>query len=395
MPAAEEVFGTDSPARAHFVFRRRVLLFQRAVDLLRTQFELRVRRLRARLKQEARGVRQLELQARSPDKRNRLDNVRADLSEGFAKLLDALEESVKRSLLPDSAMLQRIDNAVEGLSPQDLEHEKTAVSIQLSVSEAFQSEMADVIKEMLKENFTSDARILKKSLQELQLRTQRQLLDAMGVPAPLTLRAPDPAPAWNHLRQMIKVEVRYRGEMPKRGIFKRIMEARSVVTILLMMFSMVGGVIGMNPRQLPIFGALLLLVFLGFFIFTFRSWKREDEVRISRELERVRDQLKMELRRLLGDLQREKIARFASHLDELKREVSRRLDTLNKEMLEGQVREIERERRDASGRMRALETTIREFDALRGAFPGLSKSVAELEQTLVAPSPSNALQTAQ
>jgi len=349
-----------------------------SAELVQQQHGQRVRRLQARHKHEARALRRLEDSARLFTIKNRLDVLRNDLQDSIGSLVDEIEESGKRHLLPNGALSRQVEEIVETISPEDLEQQNTPIGIQLSLRDRCSRSIESALRTSLQTHFRDDVVILRRKLEEQQRSAEEQLGDILGTPTALSLRLPDDKPIWNILGSMVKVDVRYRGEMQKRGFLKRFNSARSAVLFVMLSVSLVGGFAGFNPRGAPLFGLLLFFIFVGAFIYSYRSWKREDEVRLAKEIARVKETMAVELRRLVSEIQREKLSRLGGHLDDVRREVARRIDTIVKELGESRARQVERDRRECQTRIRGVEAMIREMEGLGQPLGQLLRTAREL-----------------
>jgi hypothetical protein len=130
-----------------------------------------------------------------------------------------------------------------------------------------------------------------------------------------------------------------------------------------------------------------MLVFLAMFVigflYTFFSWKSEDRARLEKELERVRETLITEIRRLVGEVQREKLSRIQAHLDELRRDVDRRLDSYLRDVQKAETDRTNEERREGRLRQRTQDQRQRELAGQATTLSRLLQNCAEIERKCV------------
>jgi hypothetical protein len=151
--------------------------------------------------------------------------------------------------------------------------------------------------------------------------------------------------------------------MPKRGFVQRLGEGRRMVFAVMMILSLIGSMVGFSWRGLGVIGIAFLLLFLGAVIYTYRAWKNEDREKLEAELERVRDQLQMECKRMATEVQREKQARLNEHLDQSKRALLLRIDDLLRERLQRDQEQQAEQRDRARARLRKLDQQLKELQA--------------------------------
>ena len=143
-------------------------------------------------------------------------------------------QPVARRATPSLALgdqLRRLEHA-------DLEHEPGAKSIKLTLASVAQGQLGSALRRCLKDEVSRDVAAMAEGLQALQKRLEPALEAAAGVPVRLGMATPDSAALWGEISDMVSVDVRYRGEMPRRGFFQRLGEGRKAVFAGLMVLSL-------------------------------------------------------------------------------------------------------------------------------------------------------------
>lgn len=200
--------------------------------------------------------------------------------------------------------------------------------------------------------------------------------DAARFEAPRELRVSDPE--FQKLRDHLDFDPRYRGELRQRGIFKRLGEGRRSVFMLLMTFSIFGSMVGFNYRDYAFVGFFFLMIFLGSFIYTYFSWRKEDEFHLAKEATKLKDQLRTDFMRVVGDVERERIRLHQEALHKLLLAAETAAAQSEKSMAQVQRRELEQSRDLRRVRSQKIEARIKDIIVL---IKQVSSGQAEVWQT--------------
>jgi hypothetical protein len=298
--------------------------------------------------------------------RRPFDLARLSLVDELGGLAKQPAETSRRSLLPEGALSLAVGEQLRRLEQADLEHEPGAKSVKLTLASVAQGQLVTALRRCLKEEISRDVAVMAEGLQALQKRLEPALENASGQPVRLNLGAPDSAALWSDISDMVAVDVRYRGEMPRRGFFQRLGEGRKAVFAGLMVLSLLGSFAGFSWRGVGLLGVVFLGVFIGVVVLTYRTWQREDAERLDKELERVREQLLTECRRVAGDVQREKLVRLAGHTDQLKRQLQLQIDDLQRDRQLRDQTHMTEQRERSRRRKEQLDRQLREAQTLAG-----------------------------
>jgi len=85
-----------------------------------------------------------------------------------------------------------------------------------------------------------------------------------------------------------RLDVRYRGELPRHGFLGRIGEGLRQVYTVLKTLSLFGGAIGFDRAASSVVISLAVLFFASI-LYTYSSWKRQDAERLSKNLDTARE----------------------------------------------------------------------------------------------------------
>lgn len=309
--------------------------------------------------------------------RRPFDLARVALGDEIAVLSKLPQETARRSLLPEGPLAQALGDRLRRLEHADLEHEPGARSIKLTLAAIAQGQLVQTLRSALKDEVNRDVAQTAEGLEALRQQLEPALEAAAGEPVRLTLPVPEAGALWAQIGDMVAIDLRYRGEMPRRGFFQRLGEGRKAVFAGMMVLSLLGSFVGFSWRGIGVLGVAFLLVFLVVVGLTYRSWKQEDAERLDKELERVREQLHSEWRRVAGEVQREKQTRLAAHLDQIKRQVLMTVDELLRERQAREQAAQNEQRERARRRKEQLDRQLREAQTLGQR---LGKLVSEVQR---------------
>lgn len=299
--------------------------------------------------------------------------------EDLSALAKTGTESSRRALLADGTLTRALNDQLTSLTPDDLRREEGPKTIKLTLDDGFQTHLQRVMRKSLKDELLKDLATLRDGLEALRGDLESGIDKALGQPVTLAVPPPAEAEIWSRMGELINVEIRYRGEMPKRGFLQRLGEGRRMVFAVMMILSLVGSMAGFTWRGLWIISVIFLLLFFGAVVFTYRSWKREDEEKFATELERVREQLSVECKRIAAEVQREKQQRLIEHLDATKRTLIQRIDEVAREQAQRGLDEANQQRERAKARARKVEQLQRELQALQLRVNKLRQDTGALE----------------
>ena len=125
---------------------------------------------------------------------------------------------------------------------------------------------------------------------------------------------------WQDMQELISLELRYQGELPKRGFIDRLSEGRKSVMVV-MMSVMLLGYVGMDLRSSPWLSFIVVPMFFGAIGYSFYSFRKDEEYRLDKELTRVREELLSAGRRTITDLNRLKQTKLKEFTDQQKNKV--------------------------------------------------------------------------
>lgn len=336
-------------------------------------------RLRARLKREQRVERGSEAEVGQAQLRSALDTARVKAIEDLGQLTAMLREHARRALQRSGTLGQALHALAARVQPDDLVREEAGKVVRLQLDPRQVAGLEGRLAAACRQLLDDQCSLVRDTFELVRRRTEEALQAAgarnLGVPLP----PPDAEPLWQALREGVKLDLRYRGEIARRGWMQRLGAGRQTVFAVLMLLSLIGGFVGFNVRQAAFAGIILLVLFIGAVAWTYRSWRDEDRLTLEREMEKVRDGVLSELERLTADVARDLQARLQELLDGARRDFLGRLDTALREAQADAGALAEAQRREARARIKVIEQRDKD---LAGAASTLSKLRSSAAQHL-------------
>jgi len=376
----ELLLNPNDPVRRSLFLFHYAHRFNQSVEAVSARHQDDMRQMNSRRTREERRAKKLESQGRENESRQKFELVKADLNDEIAKLNKGLKENSRRSMLPNALLSKEIKKVLATLRSSDLTQEEAHSTIKLSVDSQYLHQISDTSRRLLKQLHKDDMVMIRDGLSAYQEKLELALEEASGAPVSIDLRPVDERDVWQVIKEMLNVEIRYRGEMKKRGFMQRLGEGRKVMFMALMSASIFGTIFGSQMRGAKSFGLLLVLLFIGVVVYSYFSWKKEDKDLVDKELDRVRDQLGSEVKRMLSDIQRESVSKVSEQLEEIKKETLRRIDNMAKDFESSKRQQSESGRNQAREKIKLLDQRVREIQSYGQQISRLQQNSAELER---------------
>ena len=162
----------------------------------------------------------------------------------------------------------------------------------------------------------------------------------------------------------------------------RLSDGRKAIMGMSMMSMVIGGTFkaiwGIDFRAIVMIVAPLF--FIAAIIYSFIVWPKEDKERLDKELDKVRDGLGSEVKRLLNEVQREKQNKISDHLDEQKKSILRKLDELMRATQAQQESTLKIQTEQAQKHLQQIETQIKDLQVAEREIASLKRQGQSLEQ---------------
>lgn len=256
--------------------------------------------------------------ASTPD-RSTADALRAELTDALQTLDRSLRERCRRTLASEGGVQARMVAEIAKICDTDLAREPARQAVNVSLRRELVIDLQRAMREHVEHDLHSMVEEGNVALADLDALVERSLRGGSGAGALGSLPRWQVAGFIDRVADAMQFNVRYHGTLPRRGFLHRLAEGRKSIFTVLMFTSLLGSFLGFNWRTHPALGGLFMIGFLVAVAWTYRSWQDEDRERLDDELEKAREQLRMEARRLLGDVYRELQAAWAEAIEGARR----------------------------------------------------------------------------
>ncbi|MBX9608530.1 MAG: hypothetical protein K2Y51_20090 [Gammaproteobacteria bacterium] len=314
--------------------------------------------------------------------RGTLEGLRAQTGQSHQHALRRVNEIFKRSAVPGGRLHTTINRELDRLGERELAFEQGRRAVRVSLRAEVQDELAAA----LREDCGLDLAAAHETLRDMQAALTRQLRESQhghfaalvdGLEPP-----PDPGTLLDRHGESFQPGVRYRGTLPRRGFLQRLSEGRRSVFTVLMFCSLFGSFLGFNWRNYPLLGWIFLAGFALAVSFTYRAWREEDDERIGDELERLRDALRPELRRIASDACRELLGLHLEWLEQQRRQLTAMLDERFRQLQASTLRAANASRERAQAALRGIEQRERQLQTVSEQVRLVTQDAAALARAL-------------
>ena len=353
-----------------------------ATEALNERFENESRILNNRVKREARKSTGSNEEHDEQEMRLQWERLKTELSDEIQQLNRDLQKPRTVSNATKTTGNVNVEQFLESLSFDDLDKDEGYKTVKLSIKESFQNALIDVIYN----SFSKDADALISQTEkrmELMLRKLKEEMNKLvSHRVELELPVLDLKDLLDRNQQILNLHIRYRGEMQKRGFWHRLSEGRRAMFGILM-FSTVGGMaLGLDLRSGRFFGFVLAMTMIGSILYTFISWKKEDSEKLDKELDRVKEGVGSEAKRISSELQRDLHKQLGYYLQDIQKQFSRKFDTLFRTTFDALKREQTEQYASTKERIRKLESQMRELEQKGREVQRLINDVNRLNHAL-------------
>lgn len=178
----------------------------------------------------------------------------------------------------------------------------------------------------------------------------------------------DPEKLKKAIAAMLHTNLSYRGELPVKGFFERIQASRQIVFLMVGLLSLAGA---SAIARSPIVIFLTLTIFCFMLFKTSRDFRQEAIETREKELERLLELMRTQMRQQLQELETVRVNQWREHLQTVRRNVATALDQATREGAARQARELEDDRQKIQLKQRALDKAQRDHLALEQRLQAL------------------------
>lgn len=354
-----------------------------SVEALGDHFSSEMSRITALRAREERIGRSLEKNSGNGQERDQIEELRELIDKHFHDMDATIQEQNRKALLPAGNVNLAVQRVLEDLRESDIDQEVGHSTIKLTLQREFQEHLLNAAKSELNNQYRDDMYVLNTGFSTCRDAVKAKLESLMGAQASVAQTPFDENAIWRLLRDAMALELKYRSEMPKRGGLERLGQGRQAVLGVMGILGLIAVMTGVSAttilKDYPYLRKALIVVFIVVIPYTFIMWRKEDSARLEKELDRVRDQLSIEVKRLIGEIQREKMTRIAETMNQARRDLQKRSETILREKLMSRTEKTNQQRQDNRDKQRTLEQRSRDLQGLSSQISKLKQGVADVE----------------
>lgn len=324
-------------------------------------------------------VKELDDLAKRSDSRATADAIKYELDSATSKLADKIANLNQMEFAPTSQAWVKLAQVIDTLEELDV-GESTPKAEKLEIPRAFLDRLRHFMEKLCHARLEQDFQLIREDVDKLSKSLSRKVSDFAGKPVTVNLAIPDQEEVWTVVRSLVTIDFRSRGELPKRTFFQFLSTGRQMAFMVLISAQLLLGSLlkayGLNLRNIaPIVLAIFAIgVYAGI-----RAFKKDKQEMMRKELDRVKDGVQDEARRLVQETQRDKMARINSYLNNLSKQTLHVTDDLIKVAANEKLAALEREKSDVKARLANLDLRLRQLQSNEKLLANLDKSLVEVE----------------
>jgi hypothetical protein len=307
-----------------------------------------------------------------------LAEVRARLQRQITDLSRGVEDRLVDALAPGGGLWRAVEEGLEAITALDEEPRLRTCITRVADDEL--AEWTRVVRGALAAHLAADLVAIRDLSRDLASEIERSITASGGPTVVVTFAHVDEARVRRILDQVGPPSRRYQGELPRPGVFEYLMMARRYQMVLFMCMSAFGLSFLRNYREVMVPLAIVLFSLGG--INVWNTVNRERIERRERELEKARDLLRQEARRMLADAQRAWTSLVSQHLGDQVALVTARIEAPVRDAALRLVEEAGRERQRAQRQVQGYETMERRLAAAARSRDLLSANLSQLRGEL-------------
>lgn len=335
--------------------------FHNACSALMDQHSRQLKQLQSRKKREERKADTINTQGdyNSTD----WSQLRTLVNDRVTDIQNDLATLKRRRESASASGNQIIKSHIESLNLDDLQEKAAHKQIQLSINQHYLDSLEQTLTSNFKTYIKEDLNFVDQELLKLQTIVAEKISAITSYQPQLKLQLPSVNELWQELDEAINIEIRYQGEMPKRGIMARLGEGRKSAFALLMGVTMLS-YMGINLRSSGLLGLLIPPVAIGAILYSFYSWRQEDKYRLDKELNKVKQELSSVTGRQKSELNRLSQQLLSNHIDKTKKQW---LSTLEQQLNDYQARSKQENselKEKAKNKVKVVSKQISDYEKL-------------------------------
>jgi hypothetical protein len=357
--------------------------FESALDMLEERIQQDLRQHEARRKMLMRRSTALNDPNRDRALQEASGAIRRALEETKARIEAELIERHRERLLPTSTPNNKINNLLEDFTTDDLAKESLGRIVQLGVAPRVRREVRRLIGDIVRADLRADIERLNCEIDTMTGEAASKLEAAGGGPLDIRPEPLEESMAWKPIQESLQLDSRYRGELPQKGLRERLFEfVMHCRTPVFLMTIVVSPLYSFAPNLREPLLKFSPILFLGGAFWAYRGLKEEEHKTAERELIRLRDTLRPEVRHLYKQALDDWSKRAGQHLDRVANRLRQQVDEHLKARVSEIGRDSARERVEVQDKRNAVDNRLRDLGGLMQQVGRLRQATAEARQAL-------------
>lgn len=315
--------------------------------------------------------------------RREVDKLKQFCDDQILTARKDLDAQIQTMALQTSSIAKVIEQSLVQIAFSDIHVEPSHSILKLSLQQSFTENFEQNIKQESKRAFKQYYEQAQSHIHTTWEQLNNQL-QALAVNKLAVLDIPLLQTYTDTIGQRLEFNLNYRGEMPKRTFMTRLSESRKLIMGLSMATMVLGGVAkagwGVDLRSSVMLLAPIILI--GGFIYTYIQWPKEDAEKLEKELDKVRDNLKSEVRRVVSDIQRFIQQQLFELLDTQKRKIQKSLAITIQEHSDASKQQVEAERSKQQQNAQKIDQELRQWQNTQRQLERLKADAQALSRKL-------------
>jgi hypothetical protein len=261
--------------------------------------------------------------------------IRNLLQDGIDGIVKEIERKNSALLQPGGKIHGEIKMLADELEPGNLDQTINHDRIRLSLTSTKEEVFCHVLQREAKAVVAEDLALIKKKSDQLLAEANQLLAREIGNAQQLRINSIRATSFETDVGLTVQPEIRYRGEMPRMTFGRRFSAARSWMMPVMMAAMFAGAAVAVggsgNNSSSGLRSIMMMLAgvaLIAGFAWTYFSQEKKEEGQLERELERVRDGVLQEIRRVINDIFRREQQLLKDHFQKNTRELGNQLGAI-------------------------------------------------------------------
>jgi hypothetical protein len=321
------------------------------------------------------------------DTRQAGEEIKNRLQDDLEAIKKNREDAAKRAMLVDGDLYKSLSLITQGLRIDDIEKTPKETVIKLALSEDKQNEITEALRQEMRGVVMNDLAVIDETVAATREEVERLLENVNGLRTRLHIDPIDRSTWWDSVVNMARPEIRYRSEMPVVTLGKRFSEARGGLSLVMVAGMLLTGLQAfvdaetLKSIKMGIYSFMIPML-IGGLIWTFVSVKKRDRLTLEKELERLREGVLAELRKVANELLRVQAGQISAQIGRISKQINTQAADLLKKHESQTKGALDEDARRARERNKGIEQRSREKTQQRNDLTRLKNSVGEIGRLL-------------